>query len=66
MRVWRSEPSYALSGQEIPDPPPSLAMILNYAAPSTAVRNAKVAEYVIDGAGNVVTGSKTVQVEVRS
>lgn len=66
MRVWRAEPSYVLSGEEIPDPPPSLAMILNSAVPNTVVRNAKVAEFVIDGAGNVVTGSKTVQVEVRS
>jgi hypothetical protein len=66
MRVWRAEPSYVVSGEEIPDPPPSLAMILNSAVPSTVVRNAKVAEFVIDGAGNVVTGSKTIQVEVRS
>jgi len=66
LRVWRAEPSYVLSGEEIPDPPPSLAMILNSAVPTTAVRNAKVAEYVIDGGGNVVTGSKTVQVEVHS
>jgi hypothetical protein len=66
LRVWRAEPSYVVSGEEIPDPPPSLAMILNSAVPSTVVRNAKVVEFVIDGAGNVVTGSKTVQVEVRS
>ena len=66
VRVWRAEPSYVLSGEEIPDPPPSLAMILNSAVPNTVVKNAKVAEFIIDGAGNVITGSKTVQVEVRS
>jgi hypothetical protein len=66
LRVWRAEPSYVVSGEEIPDPPPSLAMILNSTVPSTVIRNAKVAEFVIDGGGNVVTGSKTVQVEVRS
>jgi hypothetical protein len=66
VRVWRAEPSYQVSGEEIPDPPPSLALILNSTVASTAVRNAKVAEFVIDGGGNVVTGSKTVQVEVRS
>jgi hypothetical protein len=66
LRVWRAEPSYVVSGEEIPDPPPSLAMILNSSVPATAVRNAKVIEFVLDGAGNVVTGSKTVQVEVRS
>ncbi len=66
LRVWRAEPSYVLSGEEIPDPPPSLAMILNSAVPSTVIRNAKVAEFILDGGGNVVTGSKTAQVEVRS
>ncbi len=66
LRVWRAEPSYVLSGEEIPDPPPSLAMILNSAVPTTAVRNSKVTEFVLDGGGNVVTGSKTIQVEVRS
>jgi hypothetical protein len=66
LRVWRAEPSYVVSGEEIPDPPPSLAMILNSAVPTTVVRNAKVTEFVLDGGGNVVTGSKTIQVEVRS
>jgi hypothetical protein len=66
LRVWRAEPSYIVGGEEIPDPPPSLAMILNSAVPTTAVRNSKVTEYVLDGGGNVVTGSKTIQVEVRS
>jgi hypothetical protein len=66
MRVWRSDPSYQMSGEELPDPPPSLALILGAAAPTTAIRNSKVTEFVIDGGGNVVTGAKTVQVEVRS
>jgi hypothetical protein len=65
LRVWRAEPSYIVSGEEIPDPPPSLALILNATAATTAVRNSKVAEFTIDGGGNLVTGSKTVQVEVR-
>jgi SpoIVB peptidase S55 len=66
LRVWRAEPSYEISGEEIPDPPPSLALILNSTVPNTAIRNSKVAEFVIDGGGNLVTGSKTVQVEVHS
>jgi hypothetical protein len=66
VRVWRAESSYLVSGEEIPDPPPSLALILNSTIPTTAARNSKVTEFVIDGGGNVVTGSKTIQVEVRS
>jgi hypothetical protein len=69
LRVWRADPSYQVSGEEFPDPPPSLALILDAITPSTSnsvVRNSKVTEFIIDGGGNLVTGSKTVQVEVRS
>ncbi len=66
IRVWRADPSYQISGEEIPDPPPFLSLILNAAIPNSAVRNSKVTEFVIDGGGNLVTGSKTIQVEVHS
>ncbi len=66
IRVWRADPSYQLSGDEIPDPPPFLALILNATIPNSAVRNSKVTEFIIDGGGNLVTGSKTIQVEVHS
>ena len=70
IRVWRAEPSYTVEGRDIPDPPPSLAMMLTRAqagAPAQVnTRGAKVAELEVPGAaGSVVTGTKTIQVEVK-
>ncbi len=70
VRVWRAEPSYTVEGRDIPDPPPSLAMLLTRAqagAPAQVnTRGAKVAELEVPGAaGSVVTGTKTIQVEVK-
>jgi SpoIVB peptidase S55 len=70
VRVWRAEPSYTVEGRDIPDPPPSLAMLLTRAQAGTAnlvnTRGAKVAELEVAGAaGSVVTGTKTIQVEVK-
>jgi len=70
VRVWRAEPSYTVEGRDIPDPPPSLAMMLTRAqagAPAQVnTRGAKVAELEVPGAaGFVVTGTKTIQVEVK-
>jgi len=70
IRVWRAEPSFTVDGRDIPDPPPSLAMLLSRVqAGSTNLvntRGAKVAELEVPGApGFVVTGTKTIQVEVK-
>src|SRR5579862_842845 len=70
VRVWRAEPSYTVEGRDIPDPPPSLAMLLARAQAGTPnlvnTRGAKVAEIEVPGAaGSVVTGTKTIQVEVK-
>ncbi len=70
VRVWRAEPSYTVEGRDIPDPPPSLAMLLTRAqagAPTQVnTRGAKIAELEVAGAaGSVVTGTKTIQVEVK-
>ena len=70
VRVWRAEPSYTVEGRDIPDPPPSLAMLLTRAQAGTPnlvnTRGAKVAELEVAGAaGAVVTGTKTIQVEVK-
>ncbi len=69
VRVWRPEPAFELEGEDFPDPPPSVALIL--AGTQTALgsvsqtRNSKLAELEI-GAGNcAITGSKTIQVEVK-
>jgi SpoIVB peptidase S55 len=70
VRVWRAEPSYTVEGHDIPDPPPSLAMLLTRAQAGTQnlvnTRGAKVDELEVPGApGSVVTGTKTIQVEVK-
>ena len=76
VRVWRSQPAFSISGPspsgEITDPPPSVMLIL--ADPSTsptsnvaqvATRGSTIAEIPIPLDGYVVTGAKTVQVEVK-
>ena len=69
LRVWRSGPSYTVEGRELPDPPASIAMILGRAQPGGPsllnVHGAELAEIEVASGGNVVTGTKTIQVEVR-
>ncbi len=70
LRVWRNEPSYTVEGRDMPAPPPSLALMLNRAqaglTSTVTSRGAKLAELEISpGSGLVVTGNKTVQVEVK-
>jgi hypothetical protein len=75
VRVWRQEPSFSvgpLPGGELTDPPPSVMLIL--ANPSTSLsssgspvvtRGSDIAEFSLPVAGYVVSGTKTVQVEVK-
>jgi hypothetical protein len=69
LRVWRAEPAYDVAGESLPGPPPSLGMILARSQSSLsgmpAMANSKVAEFGIDAGGAVVSGSKTIQVEVK-
>ncbi|HXE62553.1 MAG TPA: SpoIVB peptidase S55 domain-containing protein [Bryobacteraceae bacterium] len=65
VRVWRAEPSFAVQGAEMASPPPSLALVLGGIPSIAQSKNAKRTELVMDAAGNMVSGSKTVQVEVK-
>jgi len=70
VRVWRAETSYPAGVDELPAPPPSVALIMaSQLGPSGValgtMKNSRVAELVIPGGGRMVTGSKTVQVEVK-
>jgi len=69
VRVWRADPAFQLEGSDLPDPPASVALILGGAQSSHAgisqTRNAKVAEMELDLGDKVITGSKTVQVEIK-
>jgi hypothetical protein len=69
VRVWRPDAAFQLQGEDLPAPPPSLAMILSRAQTGygglTQAFNSKLAELEIDGGGAVVSGSKTIQVEIK-
>jgi SpoIVB peptidase S55 len=76
VRVWRAEPAFTISGPspggELTDPPPSIALVL--ADPSTSptsnaaqvsTRGSGIAELIAPVDGYVVSGAKTLQVEVK-
>jgi SpoIVB peptidase S55 len=69
VRVWRGEPSYTVDGRDLPDTPPSVAMILGRpqqgSGSAASLKGSKLAELEIPLTGSVVTGSKTMQVEVK-
>jgi SpoIVB peptidase S55 len=69
VRFWRADPAFELEGADLPDPPPSVALILgnsqaNFAGISQ-VRNSKIAEMEIDAGDMFVSGSKTIVAEVK-
>jgi hypothetical protein len=65
VRVWRQDPNFQLEGEDYPDPPPSLALILATTQTALQTRNSKVAELEINAGDFVISGTKTVQVEVK-
>jgi hypothetical protein len=68
VRVWRAGNTFTVEGHDLPDPPASVTMILQRAqapASTASARGAKVSEIEIPVGDSVVTGSKTIQVEVR-
>ena len=69
VRVWRPDPAFQLEGADLPDPPPSVALILSGSqtnrASITQVRNSKIGEMEIDAGDMVVSGTKTVLVDVK-
>ena len=69
VRVWRADAAYAVQGQDMPDPPASVSMILAKTQASLSGtqlwRGSKVAEMEISAGDAVVSGSKTVQVEIK-
>jgi hypothetical protein len=68
VRVWRTDPAFEVQGQDLPDPPPSVGLILAKAQAAQGAwfpRGSKVGELQIETGDVVVTGSKTTQVEVK-
>jgi SpoIVB peptidase S55 len=67
VRVWRTDPAFEVQGQDLPNPPPSVGLILARAQAAQGAwfpRGSKVDELQIETGDVVVTGSKTAQVEV--
>jgi len=69
VRVWRADPAFQLEGADLPNPPASVALILTGSQSSlagiTQTRNSKVVEMEVDAGDMVVSGSKTIQVEIK-
>jgi hypothetical protein len=67
VRIWRTEPSYQVSGRVIADPPASMALILRNTQPVAGGlgSGSKVAEVKLAPVDGMVTGAKAVQVEVK-
>jgi hypothetical protein len=68
-RVWRAEADYSIDGRDLPDLPASAAIIFGKAQTGLAnpalARGTKIAELEIASGASVVTGSKTIQIEVK-
>jgi hypothetical protein len=65
IRIWRADPAYEVAGEELPDPPPSLALILGSTQNLSQDKNSKIAEIVIDPGEMMVTGSRTVKLDIK-
>lgn len=69
VRVARPQPAFELLGSTLPDPPPSVAMILARTQPSVGspmlAGTSTVAELEISVPDMVISGSRTIQVEVK-
>ena len=65
VRMWRGDPDFQVSGEDLPSPPASVSLIMASTPGITQTRNAQLREYEIDPGEWLVTGSKTVQVEVK-
>jgi hypothetical protein len=69
VRVWRADTAYNLDGHDLPEPPASLAAILGRLQPNAgalaSTRGSKIGEIEVPAGEYVVTGSKTIQIEVK-
>lgn len=66
MRVWRAEPAFQAQGEDIPDPPPSAANLYarSHGTAASPSYNSKVAGLEVPLDTVMVSGSKTISVEV--
>ncbi|MBI4908844.1 MAG: hypothetical protein HY820_34810 [Acidobacteria bacterium] len=68
LRIWRAETAYISQGEDLPRPPPSAANLLSRSQGASAIGlnyTSKIAEVEIPIKTTMVTGSKTIAVEVK-
>jgi len=69
VRIWRAEPGFRVQGEDLPGPPASVALVLGRGQSSASgaelLATSEIAELRVPVGGAVVSGAKTVQVEVR-
>jgi hypothetical protein len=69
VRIWRAVPSFQLDGADLPAPPPSAVLVLEGSVAAVAgitqSRNSKIGEMELDAGDMVVSGVKTIQVEIK-
>lgn len=69
VRAWRPDLAFQIDADDLPAPPPSVSLILSDSQSLVGglgqTRNSKVAEFEIAAGDYVITGSKTIQVEVK-
>ena len=68
LRVTRDDQSFPVSGRMLPDPPPSVALILRRAqaaSPGGLAGQTRLLERELDFGGNVVNGLRSIRVEVK-
>lgn len=69
LRVSRNEVAFQAQGMDLPDPPPSLALVLARSQAASAMnlfsQGSTIAEIPIDTGDAVVSGTKAIQVDVK-
>jgi hypothetical protein len=65
VRVWRQEAGFQVQGEDLPSAPPSLALILSRVAGALSGRGSKLAEFEFSAPDAVISGAKTIQVDVK-
>ena len=68
VRVWRTDPGFQVEGSDLPNPPASLGLILSRAQAAQGLwlpRGSKIDELEIPTGDIVVSGTKTVPVEIK-
>jgi hypothetical protein len=65
VRVWREAAGFQAQGEDLPSAPPSLALILSRGAGAPSGRGSKLAEFQFSASDAVVSGAKTIQVDVK-